>query len=110
MLASSIDRVPGTHSHARATTVPGLLGLQIRLLRQLKHPVILTLFDTFLSSDGRLVCLTTTYCESGDLAKVIKHAAKTRSPLSEKAVMGWFAQVGVWSMVHAYLSWIPTES
>lgn len=67
---------------------------EVRLLRQLKHPSLLSLFDTFLSADGRLVCLTTTYCESGDLAKIIKHAAKSKSPLGEKTILGWFAQVG----------------
>lgn len=39
------------------------------------------------------MCLTTTYCESGDLAKIVKHAAKTKSLLGEKTVLGWFAQV-----------------
>lgn len=53
------------------------------------------LSDTFLSVDGRLVCLTTTYCESGDLAKIIKHAAKMKTLLGEKTVLGWFVQVGV---------------
>lgn len=67
---------------------------QVRLLKWLKHPSILTLYDTFLSTDGRLVCLTTTYCESGDLAKIIKHASKTKTLLGEKTVLGWFAQVG----------------
>ena len=66
---------------------------EARLLRWLKHPCILSLFDTFLSADGRLVCLTTTYCDSGDLAKIVRHAAKTKSPLGEKTVLGWFAQV-----------------
>ena len=66
---------------------------QVRLLKWLKHPCVLTLFDVFLSADGRLVCLTTTYCESGDLAKIVKHAAKTKSLLGEKTVLGWFAQV-----------------
>lgn len=66
---------------------------QVRLLKWLKHPCVLTLFDVFLSADSRLVCLTTTYCESGDLAKIVKHAAKTKSLLGEKTVLGWFAQV-----------------
>ncbi|CAM9213277.1 unnamed protein product, partial [Choristocarpus tenellus] len=65
---------------------------EVRLLRWLKHPCILSLYDTFLSTDGRLVCLTTTYCESGDLAKIIKHASKTKSYLGEKTVLCWFAQ------------------
>lgn len=67
---------------------------EVRLLRKLKHPSLLSLFDTFLSADGRLLCLTTTYCESGDLAKVVKHAAKSKLPLGEKIILGWFAQVG----------------
>ena len=67
--------------------------MQVRLLKWLKHPIILSLFDTFLSTDGRLVCLTTTYCESGDLAKIVKHSSRTNSLLGEKTVLGWFAQV-----------------
>lgn len=67
--------------------------VQVRLLKWLKHPSILSLFDTFLSTDGRLVCLTTTYCESGDLAKIVKHSSRTNSLLGEKTVLGWFAQV-----------------
>lgn len=39
------------------------------------------------------MCLTTTYCESGDLAKIVKHASKTKSLLGEKTILGWFAQV-----------------
>lgn len=39
------------------------------------------------------MCLTTTYCESGDLAKIVKHASKTKSLLGEKTVLGWFVQV-----------------
>ncbi|CAM9682575.1 unnamed protein product, partial [Hapterophycus canaliculatus] len=66
---------------------------EVRLLKWLKHPCVLTLFDVFLSADSRLVCLTTTYCESGDLAKIIKHASKTKSLLGEKTVLGWFAQL-----------------
>eukprot|EP00903_Cladosiphon_okamuranus_P006923 g6738.t1 len=66
---------------------------EVRLLKWLKHPCVLTLFDVFLSADSRLVCLTTTYCESGDLAKIVKHAAKTKSLLGEKTVLGWFAQL-----------------
>ncbi|CAM9509184.1 unnamed protein product [Ectocarpus sp. 13 AM-2016] len=66
---------------------------EVRLLKWLKHPCVLTLFDVFLSADSRLVCLTTTYCESGDLAKIVKHASKTKSPLGEKTVLGWFAQL-----------------
>lgn len=73
-----------TYKHTRS---------QVRLLKWLKHPCVLTLFDVFLSADCRLVCLTTTYCESGDLAKIIKHASKTKSLLGEKTVLGWFAQV-----------------
>lgn len=67
--------------------------VQVRLLKWLKHPSILSLFDTFLSTDGRLVCLTTTYCESGDLAKIVKHSSRTNSLLGEKTVLGWFTQV-----------------
>ncbi|CAM9988514.1 unnamed protein product, partial [Discosporangium mesarthrocarpum] len=66
---------------------------EVRLLRWLKHPCTLTLYDMFLSTDGRLVCLTTTYCESGDLAKIIKHASKTKSYIGEKTVLMWFAQL-----------------
>ena len=39
------------------------------------------------------MCLTTTYCESGDLAKIVKHSSRTNSLLGEKTVLGWFAQV-----------------
>eukprot|EP00904_Undaria_pinnatifida_P004500 jgi/Undpi1/14050/HiC_scaffold_9.g03701.m1 len=66
---------------------------EVRLLKWLKHPSIVSLFDTFLSTDGRLVCLTTTYCESGDLAKIVKHSSRTNSLLGEKTVLGWFAQL-----------------
>lgn len=89
---------------------------QVRLLKWLKHPCVLTLFDVFLSADSRLVCLTTTYCESGDLAKIIKHAAKTKSLLGEKTVLGWFAQVrpglvhaGLWLRLGQLRALVPTD-
>lgn len=44
--------------------------VEISLLRKLKHPFVVNLYDTFVSSDGRLVCMAMTYCESGDLSKV----------------------------------------
>lgn len=80
-----IRRSPGGLQHVAL--------VQVRLLKWLKHPSIVSLFDTFLSTDGRLVCLTTTYCESGDLAKIVKHSSRTKSLLGEKTVLGWFTQV-----------------
>jgi Protein kinase domain len=43
---------------------------EVRLMRILRHPCIVSLSDVFVSADARLVCLTMTYCESGDLGKV----------------------------------------
>ncbi|KAG5177374.1 kinase-like domain-containing protein [Tribonema minus] len=65
---------------------------EVSLMRQLRHPFLVTLVDAFISVDGRLVCLAMTYCESGDLAKVIEHARKRSAPLAEKQVVSWFCQ------------------
>ncbi|CAM9798412.1 unnamed protein product [Chrysoparadoxa australica] len=67
--------------------------METKLLRSMLHPCIVALNDVFLSADGRLVCLIMTYCNSSDLAKVLAHANKYKTPIAEKQLLSWFGQI-----------------
>jgi len=66
---------------------------EVKLLKMMQHPTIVQLHDVFLSRDRKLLCLVMTYCESGDLAQIVKEARHARRPLPERTLLGWFAQV-----------------
>lgn len=66
---------------------------EVHILRTLKHPCIVELQAVFVSQDVKLLSIVLTYCESGDLAKVICNAQKTNTPVPEAQIIRWFVQV-----------------
>ncbi len=67
--------------------------LEVRTLRSLDHPSIVSYHDHFVHQDG--LCLVMTYCEGGDLSQQIRQHAERREPFSEAQVVDWFVQLAM---------------
>jgi len=87
---------------------------EVKLLQSLNHPCCVALQDVFLNyqqanttasddthggeegeahNSGRLLCLVMTYCESGDLARILKTAKRANQILKESQIVSWFVQI-----------------
>ena len=64
------------------------------LLRSLDHPNIIAYKECFLDEDGSL-CIVTSFCEEGDLAKRVKDMSKKDELFTENEIMDMFIQVGL---------------
>eukprot|EP00002_Diphylleia_rotans_P028061 TRINITY_DN5655_c0_g4_i1.p1 TRINITY_DN5655_c0_g4~~TRINITY_DN5655_c0_g4_i1.p1 ORF type:complete len:143 (+),score=17.76 TRINITY_DN5655_c0_g4_i1:108-536(+) len=69
---------------------------EIHLLATLKHPCIVSYYESFIDPvDRDAVCLAMEYCGGGDLDKRIKHAVAFNYRFSESQIMKWFVQIAL---------------
>eukprot|EP01006_Ploeotia_vitrea_P029307 TRINITY_DN61873_c0_g1_i1.p1 TRINITY_DN61873_c0_g1~~TRINITY_DN61873_c0_g1_i1.p1 ORF type:complete len:1157 (+),score=142.73 TRINITY_DN61873_c0_g1_i1:158-3472(+) len=64
---------------------------EVRVLRRLSHPCIVTYVDHFESR--QILFIVTEFADSGDLGTLIKQHQQQKSPLNEEQVLRYFAQV-----------------
>ena len=67
--------------------------LEVATLRQLDHPSVVSYHEHFVLADS--LCLIMSYCEGGDLSKVIKKRALTSDHFPEEQVLDWFVQLAM---------------
>lgn len=67
--------------------------LEAKLLRDLKHPHIVSYRDSFI--DEGILIIIMEYCEEGDLAFHIKRKRQKNEFFSEKLILNWFLQIAL---------------
>ena len=68
--------------------------LEVKLLRELKHPHVVSYHDSFLHKSANQLCLVMTFCEGGDLHGKVKARKKEGGRLfSEARVVSWLLQL-----------------
>eukprot|EP00981_Chlorochromonas_danica_P000555 scaffold125_cov156-Ochromonas_danica.AAC.4 len=66
---------------------------EIRFLRACRHPCIIDVHDSFITTNPRVVHIVMHYCESGSLASVISSAKKTKTFIAEAQILKWVVQL-----------------
>ena len=67
--------------------------LEVKLLRELRHPHVVSFHDSFVHRPSNLLCLVMTFCQGGDLHKKVQERKKNGSVFSEGRVVVWLLQV-----------------
>ena len=68
---------------------------EAKLLRELKHPHVVSYHDSFVHRPSNQLCLVMTFCEGGDLhRKVQAHKKDGMRLFSEARIVQWVLQVG----------------
>ena len=66
---------------------------EVTIMKSNRHPYVVQIHDVFLIAQPRRLFMVLHYCEGGDLGKVISHASKTNTPISESNILKWMCQV-----------------
>jgi serine/threonine protein kinase len=66
---------------------------EVKFLRMNRHPCIIDIHDGFITAQPRVLNIICSYCEAGDLAKVIASSRKTRTNIPETQIVKWSMQV-----------------
>eukprot|EP00929_Paragymnodinium_shiwhaense_P110936 TRINITY_DN7828_c0_g1_i2.p1 TRINITY_DN7828_c0_g1~~TRINITY_DN7828_c0_g1_i2.p1 ORF type:complete len:1317 (-),score=283.86 TRINITY_DN7828_c0_g1_i2:119-4069(-) len=68
---------------------------EVKLMRSLRHPFIVSLIDHFLTENGIELVIVMDYCDCGDLRNEVKRrsTAKPIAYIPEPQIMGWFCQL-----------------
>jgi serine/threonine protein kinase len=57
--------------------------------------IITDVYDGFITTHPRLLCIVMPYCEGGDLNLIIKNTKKIKSFIPEEKILKWIFQIGV---------------
>ena len=67
--------------------------LEVKLLRELRHPHVVSFHDSFVNRATNHLCLVMTFCEGGDLHRKVQERKKNNTSFSEGRVVGWLLQI-----------------
>ena len=67
--------------------------LEVKLLRELRHPHVVSYHDSFVHRPSNHLCLVMTYCSGGDLHRKVQERKKAGTTFSEGRVTSWLLQV-----------------
>ena len=68
---------------------------ELFFLRKYRHPFIIDIYDGFVIAQPRVLHILMSYCEAGDLGKVISMHRKNKSSLPEAQVTRWSLQIAM---------------
>jgi serine/threonine protein kinase len=68
---------------------------EVKFLRSNRHPCIVDIHDVFVTAQPRVLNIILSYCEAGDLAKVISSSRKSRINIPESQIIKWTMQIGL---------------
>ena len=68
---------------------------ELVLLRKYRHPFIVDIHDGFVIANPRVMHIILSYCEAGDLGKVIHLHRKNKSSVAEAQVSKWMLQIAL---------------
>lgn len=71
--------------------------LEIKFLRQHRHPCIIDIHDGFLTlrQTKNILYIIMQYCETGDLGKIITNAQTTKKNIPESQIIKWTIQIAL---------------
>lgn len=68
--------------------------LEVRLLREMRHPNIVAYTESFMTREGHL-CIVMEFCQHGDLCTYLQDAKKVNSMPDEPRLVDWFIQISL---------------
>ena len=72
-----------------------LLCIQVQFLRRNRHPCIIDIHDGFVTAQPRVLNIVMSYCEAGDLGKVVAAHRKNKTSVPEGQAMKWTLQIAL---------------
>lgn len=70
--------------------------LEVKLLRELRHPHVVSYHDSFVHKQSNHLCLVMTFCQGGDLHKKVQERKKaSNQAFSEGRVTSWLLQMAL---------------
>ena len=69
--------------------------LEVKLLGSMIHPNIVGFKESFVTDEGRTLCIIMTFCDGGDLSERLKRQASKQRYLPEEQILHWFVQLAL---------------
>jgi len=66
---------------------------EVKLLQALRHPYIVSYYESFTERATNTLCIVMTYCAGGDLHSRLKSLAKRGQLLREEQILRWTLQM-----------------
>lgn len=68
---------------------------EVIFLRTCRHPFIVDIHDAFLTFQPKMLCMILTYCDGGDLGKLIKTTRNNNSLIPEQLIIKYSIQIAL---------------